>query len=496
MLDFKKAPEYNFELLYHTLLDAIPSSVLMIDKSLNVISVNRNFLLKSQRDKTDTVGRPLAQVFPSVILENTGLENRIRNVFITGLAINAQKMTYRAPGVPIRIYYYSILPIQKNQVMLLMEDVTEQMRLSEEVRRVERHLASVVESASDIVLSTDIQGRILTWNSAAEKLSGVTAHEAHGQLFFDFCSIHQKQSIRLIFKQMMSSNDPHTAEFDLLSTNNGTGILISWVFSPMKDDYSQTVGAVVVGRDLAERRKLELQLRQSQKLTALGVMAGGIAHEIRNPLAVCSSAAQFLLDDNISADFHKECSKKIQINIQKASDIIKNLLRFSRSSLDTDMVEVNLNDILKETIELITNQANVQKIRIEFSVQNENILVMGISGLLQQVFMNIFLNAIYAMPDGGVLSITLDTVEDRIIVYVSDTGVGIPAGELDKIFDPFHTSSPVGHGTGLGLSICYSIVQQHLGSIRAESRYGEGATIIVTLPYHYTPESLFKKPAN
>ena len=486
MLDFKKVPENDFELLYHTLLDAIPSSVLMIDKSLNVISVNRNFLLKSQRNKADTVGRPLANVFPSVILENTGLENRIRKVFQNNLPINAQKMTYRAPGVPIRIYYYSILPIQNNQVMLLMEDVTEQMRLSEEVRRVERHLASVVESASDVVLSTDIQGHILTWNSAAEKLSGLTAHEAHGQLFFDFCSIHQKQSMRLIFKQMISSNDPHTAEFDLLTPNNGNGILISWVFSPMKDDYSQTVGAVVVGRDLAERRKLELQLRQSQKLTALGVMAGGIAHEIRNPLAVCSSAAQFLLDDNITADFHKECSKKIQTNLQKASDIIKNLLRFSRSSLDTEMVEVNLTNVLKETIELITSQANVQKIRIEFPIKNDHILVMGISGLLQQVFMNIFLNAIHAMPEGGVLSIKVDTVGDQIIVRVTDTGTGIPAGELDKIFDPFHTSSPVGHGTGLGLSICYSIVRQHLGSIRAESSYGEGATIIVTLPYHYS----------
>jgi signal transduction histidine kinase len=97
--------------------------------------------------------------------------------------------------------------------------------------------------------------------------------------------------------------------------------------------------------------------------------------------------------------------------------------------------------------------------------------------------MNIFLNAIHAMPEGGVLSTTVNTVEDQIIVRVADTGTGIPAGELDKIFDPFHTSSPAGNGTGLGLSICYSIVRQHLGSIRAESIYGEGATVILTLPY-------------
>ena len=472
----------SYEVQYDMLLNAIPSSVLMIDRKLQVLSVNENFLTKSQRSKDSTVGRSLADVFPSVILQSTGIEESIRNVFRNGLPLKGQKMTYRAPGVPLRIYYYSILPIPKDQIMLIMEDVTEQVRLSEEVRRVERHLASVVESASDIVLSTDIDGRILTWNSAAEKQSGLTTHEVHGRYFYDLCDANQKQPVRLIFQHMKASNEPHTTEFHLLTPNKGGSILISWVFSPMLDDYGKTVGTVVVGRDLAERRKLELQLRQSQKLTALGVMAGGIAHEIRNPLAVCCSSAQFLMEDNISVDFHKECARKIQANIQKASAIIENLLRFARSSLDTEMVEVDLIAVLKETIELVTNQAKVQKIKMQLSLQKNNIFVSGVPGLLQQVFMNIFLNAINAMPEGGMLNVTVNTIEDRVVVRISDTGVGIPAGELDKIFDPFHTSSPVGQGTGLGLSICYSIIRQHLGSIQAESRIGQGATIILTLP--------------
>ena len=146
------------------------------------------------------------------------------------------------------------------------------------------------------------------------------------------------------------------------------------------------------------------------------------------------------------------------------------------------MGEVNLVTVLNETIQLIANQAKVQKIQIKLALQKTIILVSGVSGLLQQVFMNIFLNAINAMPNGGVLSITVNMIEDRVIVRIADNGVGIPAGELDKIFDPFHTSSPVGQGTGLGLSICYSIIRQHLGSIQAESRLGQGATIIVTLP--------------
>jgi PAS domain S-box-containing protein len=472
----------SFQIQYEMLLNAIPSSVLMVDRKLQILSVNENFLIKSQRSKDTTVGRPLADVFPLVILQSTCIEESIRNVFNSGIAVKGQKMTYRAPGVPLRIYYYSILPIQSDQIILIMEDVTEQFRLSEEVRRVERHLASVVESASDIVLSTDIDGRILTWNSAAEKLSGLKTQDVYGRYFFDFCDANQKQMVEQIFQRMKTSNAAHTTEFNLLTPSNSGTILISWVFSPMKDDYYKTVGTVVVGRDLAERRKLELQLRQSQKLTALGVMAGGIAHEIRNPLAICSSAAQFLQEDRIPDEFQKECAKKIQTNIQKASAIIENLLRFARSSLDTEMIEVDLISVLKETIDLVTNQAKVQKIKIHLSLQKSSVVVSGVPGLLQQVFMNIFLNAINAMPTGGVLSITVNFVEDRVIVRVIDTGVGIPAGELDKIFDPFHTSSPVGQGTGLGLSICYSIIRQHLGSIQAESRLGQGAAIIVTLP--------------
>jgi PAS domain S-box-containing protein len=479
-----KDAEIHFELLYNTLLDAIPSSVLMVDDKLHVVSTNQNYLLKSQRNRANTFNRPLAEVFPSVILENTGLEERIRTVLRTRMAISAQKMTYRAPGVPIRIYYYSILPVPFKQVMLIMEDVTEQIRLSEEVRRIERHLASVVESASDIVLSTDMDGRVLTWNSAAEKLSGLSSSEVQGQFFYQFCEVGQKQTVEETLRYINRKNESYTTEFGLLTpyVSNNVGILISWVFSPMKDDYGQTVGAVIVGRDLAERRKLELQLRQSQKLSALGIMAGGIAHEIRNPLAVCSSAAQFLLSDDVDWDFRMQCSMKIQANIQKASAIIENLLRFARSSLDTEMTEVNLCAVLKDTTELVENQAKVQKIKIKLLTHQEIIWVTGVAGLLQQVFMNLFLNAINAMPSGGSLTITAKILDDRVVVQVVDTGVGIPLGDLDNIFDPFHTSSPVGQGTGLGLSICYSIIQQHLGSIRAESQLGDGATIIVTLP--------------
>jgi PAS domain S-box-containing protein len=479
----KNVLENNFKIQFEMLLNVIPSSVLMINRQLQVLWVNENFLLKSQRSKENIVGRFLAEVFPLVILQSTGIEESIFNVFQSGVPLKGQKMTYRAPGIPFRIYYYSILPISSEQIMLVMEDVTEQFRLSEEVRRIERQLALVVESASDIVLSTDIDGHILTWNSAAEKLSALSTQDVLGRYFYDLCDPYQTQEVCQILQRMKTSNATHTTEFNLINHSDNGKILISWVFSPMKDDFSKTIGTVVVGRDLAERRKLELQLRQSQKLTALGVMASGIAHEIRNPMAICSSSAQFLQEESISKEFQKECARKIQTNIQKASVIIENLLRFARSSLDTEMIEVDLISVLNETIELVVNQAKVQKIKMQMSTQKKIILVLGVPGLLQQVFMNIFLNAINAMPNGGTLDIKVTTIGDRVNVRINDTGIGIPPSELENIFDPFHTSSPVGQGTGLGLSICYSIIRQHLGSIQAESQLGQGASIIITLPF-------------
>lgn len=478
-----ESPE-KYQQLYSTLLDAIPSSVLLVDKNLRITSANRNFLEKSQRSMTTTIGQRLEDVFPTIILEHTDIKRRVHDVFKKKKPIRGQRMTYRAPGIPIRTYYYSLLPILcseiDKQVMLLMEDVTEQVRLSEEVRRMEQHLAGVVESASDIVLSTDMAGRILTWNSAAEKLSGLRFHEVKERYFFEFCGQGETGEARELFAFMSSGSESRTAEWELRGRVEES-IPVSWVFSPMRDDYGKTVGVVAVGRDLTEQRKLEAQLRQSQKLAALGVMAGGIAHEIRNPLAVCSSAAQFLCEKAVTEDFRIECAEKIQAGIQKASTIIENLLRFARPSATAEMERVNLVTVLSETLTLIANQAKVKKIDITRQFTGHSMLVHGVPSLLQQVFMNLCLNAINAMADGGTLSIDLAQTHREAVIKVSDSGVGIAETDIDKIFDPFHTTR-LGNGTGLGLSICYTIVKQHLGAITVDSRVNEGSTFTVRLP--------------
>ncbi len=479
------SPSERYEKLYTMLLDAIPSSVLFIDREMRIVSANRNFLEKNYRVASRIIGQRLEKIFPTVILEHMDLKRGVRQVFEENKPTIGKQMSYRMPGLPLRFFYYRIFPFSWNGVVenaiLLMDDVTERVRLSDEVRRVERHLSSVVESASDLILSSDIDGRILTWNTAAEKISGYTFHEVKGRLFFEYCVRNSQQEVKRVFNNLKIGKGSCMAEWDIVS-KHGEQIPVYWVCSPMKDEQSRTVGIVAVGRDLAERRKLEMQLLQTQKLAALGVMAGGIAHEVRNPLAICSSAAQFLMDDEIDPAFSRECAGKIHKGIQGASVIIEKLLKFARPSVQTDIERVNLSLLLKETLDLVANQAKIQKIELTIQFPKVPVFVSGEASLLQQMFMNLFLNAIKAMPDGGILGLSMERRADEVVVRVVDTGQGITPTEIGKIFDPFYTTSPVGKGTGLGLSICYSIVKQHFGSIEVESIEGKGTTFTVRLP--------------
>ena len=478
----------RYERLYTMLLNAIPSSVLLIDRNMCILSANQNFLEKSRRSLANTVGQQLEKVFPPIIFDHLGLTSRIRQVFEKNRPIVGERMSYRAPGLPLRIYYYSILPFNWEEkvqnAIFLMEDITEQVHLSSEVQRIERHLASIVESASDIVLSTDLQGRILTWNTAAEKLSYYSFSAVKGRKLFEFFSEEHQPDAKNYFsflKDIRTPPDRAMPEWDLVM-QNGDRIRVSWVFSPMKDENDQITGIVGVGRDLSERHKMQMSLLQSQKLAALGVMAGGIAHEIRNPLAVCSSASQFLMEDNITPEFRKECAEKIQTGIQKASVIIENILRFARPSVISTMAHLNIILVLNEALSMVQNQAKIQKIRIVTHFPQIPVMITGNASLLQQVFMNLFLNAIRAMPNGGSLTLFIERNLKEVLIQIADSGGGISKINLENIFDPFYTTSPVGQGTGLGLSICYSIVKQHFGSIEVESLEGKGSTFTVRFP--------------
>lgn len=472
--------------LFEMLLEAIPSSVLLIDGQMRIVAVNRNFLERNRKLREDAIGARLQDLLPEPLIEYMNITGRVKQVFDHKMTTRGGRMTYRAPGVPLRVYYYSILPFlwqgQVENVMLLMDDVTEQIRLGEEVVKAQRHLAGIVESAWDMILSTDSDGVVLTWNTAAERLTGFSSYEICGKSFFDLFQPELQLEIRKILKKVAVQGESQVGEWDL-NTKNNECLPIGWIFSGMKDENNKTVGIVAIGRDLRERKELEMELLKSQKLAALGVMAGGIAHEIRNPLAVSYSSAQFLLEDPLDPEFSKVCVHKILSGIEKASTIIQDLLKFARPSSSSDMAQLDLVSVLNDAIKLVVNQAKIQKVQVSVENRARDAWIMGHANLLQQVFVNLFLNGLNAMNEGGELNIHVERTATEACVKISDTGVGIPKQDLERIFDPFYTSASVGKGTGLGLSICHSIiVKQHLGKIEVESEEGKGSTFCVSLP--------------
>lgn len=346
----------------------------------------------------------------------------------------------------------------------------------------ESHLASLVDRASEIILTIDGAGRIVTWNAAAERLLGYSTATVRGCEFVEICATEcQKATCEALARvDEQQAAQVHDCP---VQTAQSTFVLVSWVFSPLLDRSNQRVGVVATGRELTERREIEAGLIWSQRLSTLGAMVGSIAHEIRNPMAICSSAAQFLMDEEDGTPaFRRGCVDKIQRAVQRTSAILENLLKYSRSFTPTEADAVNLVPLIQETLALVGHHAMLHKVQMKVSFSRDDVTVQGTATLLQQVFMHLFLNAIHSMAAGGSLEVDVRTAGGCVSIHVTDTGHGIPERDIDRVFDSFRTTSSASHGTGLSLFVCHSIVRQHAGTIEVRSVEGRGTTFTVRLP--------------
>ncbi|MDZ7263938.1 MAG: cache domain-containing protein [candidate division KSB1 bacterium] len=232
-----------------------------------------------------------------------------------------------------------------------------------------------------------------------------------------------------------------------------------------------------------ELAAMQSTLMQSQRLASLGKLAAGIAHEINNPLGGILVLSSLVLEDLKDEDPHRENLQEVIKQTMRCRDIVKGLLQFSRQE-EGKMEYVKVNDILNSTLGLIEKQALFHNIEVIKNFDPELPYILGDGSQLQQVFMNVILNAVQAMKEMGVLTITTghDTKHDMVTIDITDTGCGIPPELIDRIFDPFFTTKEVGEGTGLGLSIAYGIVTKHHGRMTVKSKVNEGTTFTIKIP--------------
>ena len=482
--------------LNNSLLEQVPVSVLIVDRGFKVIFANRNFYLKTRKNPVEVIHKHIREVFPpAFFIGRSKFAAKVEEV-IKGAVVQEDEIRWRG-----YIYNCKIFPLknelERNQnAIILLDDVTQEKYLAEEVRKIERHLTNVVESANDLVFSADTRGRILTWNKAAQSILGYELDEMRGKTFASLCFKQDRPKIRMelnLQKKKKKKKDEKGSHYEMIfPTKDGGEVLISWSFGVIRDDQSRAIGLMGLGRDLTERRRLEAQLVQSAKMASLGTLSSGMAHELRNPMAIASGAAQLLLKRE-KEGFIKECSKRIYSGIKRASEIIENLLRFSHVS-GTKTIPVDINSVLDETLSLVEYQISLEKIKIVKGYTPSLPQVLANKNRLQQVFMNLIINAIDAMRENkGELKLeTKNGDNNSVKILVRDSGCGIVKENIPRIFDPFFTTKAQERNTGLGLFITYGIIKDHKGNVAVESESRKGTTFVVTLP---TIESFQKEAA-
>jgi two-component system, NtrC family, sensor kinase len=256
--------------------------------------------------------------------------------------------------------------------------------------------------------------------------------------------------------------------------------------TPLVGKSGERIGRLILIDDITQRMRLEEQLLQTEKLTSLGLLAAGVAHEVNTPLAVISTYAQ-MLAKQVADDQQKSLIlEKIAKQTFRASEIVNSLLNFSRTS-PAEFTEVSLNTVLLETLGMVEHQLRKNRVEVRQRMDDGLAPVNGNQGKLQQVFLNLFLNARDAMPSGGVLEVRTWSSNGSAMIEVGDTGEGIAPEHLARIYDPFYTTKGSRKGTGLGLSVTYGIVKEHGGSIEVDSQPGAGTRFRIEFPVARKP---------
>ena len=373
----------------------------------------------------------------------------------------------------------------------------------QEYERLKEFSENIVESINVGILAADLEDRVESWNSQIEQLSGVTRENALGrklseifpqELIDQFDMVRGETGIHHIYKFVLKpAATAATANGNGHANGHAKGnghalparfreATLNIAIAPLVSKDQERIGRLIIFDDVTDRAELEQRLVQADKLSSIGLLAAGVAHEVNTPLAVISTYAQMLAKQMAEDAPQKTVIlDKIAKQTFRASEIVNSLLNFSRTS-STSFGDVNLNKVVQETMSLLDHQLQKSGVQIKTDLDAGLPPIHGNTGKLQQVFLNLFLNARDAMSAGGTLEVRTWRDGATVKVDVADSGHGIAPENLRRIYDPFFTTKGAHKGTGLGLSVTYGIIQEHGGSIEVTNRPDGGARFRLELP--------------
>lgn len=477
------------EKLFYRLIDNADAFVLFLDTNGKVIVFNKKIENFTIEKKENIAGKDWLKI---LFRDNGELIKQQMFKAVVDDSI-AYKRTNNFEGLLSdrnnnkRLVSWSITSIldargQIEGILLIGNDVTPLKEREDSFKKIDDTLKNIFSSIKEYALYvTNLDGNITYYGMGSEIMFGWQKNEI---IFKHVSILHLQSDVRfklpLILEQVNRSGQ-YEMEIDLMK-KDGQAFPVILTVSQFLDIDAKAIGYIFIAKDITERKKLEYQIFQAEKLAAIGQLAAGMGHEINNPLFVISGRIEMLfeqkkLDRKLRADL-----EIINLQTERIRKLVDRMLKFSRST-PPRLEEADINDIIESVLPLLAyHKLHSSRIDIEKILIKKLPRIRGDVNQLQEVFLNLFINAYQAMPNGGRLIVRTDNFQNLYAqIRITDTGCGIAPQNLKNIFMPFFSTKK--DGTGLGLSICYNIIKNHNGSIDIESQVDRGTTFIIKLPF-------------
>ena len=473
--------------------------ILMLDENQHINFTNSKMTEITKKSREDLIGQDVGEVLSP---QHRRSAAEVARLVREGQQWDVQFCSTLEPsltsGGERRVFETSMAGTRVGDnviTYIYLRDLSYRVKIGRELHKTISFLDNIIRASVDGIVVVDRRGNPLIFNEGAERILGYKAEEVigHPEVFRQFYppSLATEMMRRMRSDQYGPKDKLNTTQITFIH-KNGEEVPVLFSATIIRE-HDEEVGSVGIFSDLREilkmRRELEesqIQLLQAEKIASLGRLSAGVAHEINNPLSGILIYAELLQREMGPKLEGKEYIEEIINQTMRCQEIVQRLLEFSRQSLG-ERTLFDLNHIIGRCVELIGHQAIFHDIQVIQDLDSELPQVTGDPGQLQQVLTNLLLNAADAMRGQGVITITTRPSPDggEVVLNLTDTGCGIPADRLEKIFEPFYTTKPVGKGTGLGLSIVYGVIQRHGGTIEVESEPGEGTTFSIRLPLNY-----------
>jgi PAS domain S-box-containing protein len=482
---------------FESILDSMEGGVLVMDKDAKITYFNNSAEEITGYTKEEALNKECCKILRGELCEEScpleeiyKTEQPIFNYEITIINKSGGKVPLNITTAPLRDRDNKIIGAVEN-----FRDLTKHKGLWGKLREERNKAQQYLNIAGVIIVAINEEGVVSLINKKGCQVLGYEEDEILGQNWFDLCVPERDQDERKsLFTQVMAGEIDEGEDYENPIVNkSGEERIIAWHNTTLRDEKGNIIGTLSSGEDITLRKQTEEELIQSEKMASLGQLAASVVHEVNNPLAGIMVYIKLFLKKYRENKLQDEKTEgqllKMEKELDRTTRIIRNLLAFARQS-EPSMSPVEVNKVIEAALPLVENQINLESITLEKNLNPDLPLVQADFDKIQQVLINIMLNAIQAMPEGGKLTITSseargvrfrDSFKDAVRIDITDTGVGIPKENLKKLFTPFFTTKEKGVGVGLGLSVVHGIIGKHKGNITVASTPDKGTTFAIYL---------------